>query len=81
VHQPSLDKKLLDAAMERFFRLRRVDGIRKKPSTSEFLDWLRVLARAGAKPEDVAAHFMFIGVLLKQEQDLDTVDKHKRPMG
>jgi MoxR-like ATPase len=77
VHHPSIDKKLLDTAMDRFFRLRRVEGMRKKPSTSEFLDWLRVLARAGASAEDIAQHFMFVGVLLKQEQDLDLLDRQK----
>jgi MoxR-like ATPase len=82
VHQPHLDSKLLESALERFFRLRKLEGIRKKPSTSEFLDWLRVLARAGAKPEEVAQHFMFIGVLLKQEQDVDLIDRMKRgPVG
>ncbi|MFN7142605.1 MAG: AAA family ATPase [Myxococcota bacterium] len=71
VHLPNLPEKLLDAAFQRFYGLRRLDGIRKKPSTSELVDWLGVLARSGVAPEDIAARFPFPGILLKQEGDLE----------
>ena len=79
VHHPDLDGQLVAAAMERFFRLRNIDGLRKKPSTSEFLDWLAVLSRAGVAPKDIAGAMPFVGVLVKQEQDLDLVSR-QRPM-
>ncbi len=75
VHHPDLTEDLLKAAMERFYRLRAVDGLRKKPSTSELIDWLVVLVREGVSPEAVTAAFPFAGVLLKQEQDLELVGR------
>jgi MoxR-like ATPase len=77
VHLPNLPEKLLDAAFQKFYGLRRIDGLRKKPSTSELLDWLTVLVRAGIPPEDVTARFPFPGVLLKQEADLDAAKVHR----
>jgi MoxR-like ATPase len=77
VHLPGLPEKLIEAAFQRFYGLRRLDGIRKKPSTSELVDWLSVLARAGISPEDIAARLPYPGILLKQEQDLELA-KNKR---
>jgi len=77
VHLPDLSEKLIESAFQRFYGLRRLDGIRKKPSTSELVDWLSVLARAGVPPEDISAKFPFPGILLKQEQDLELA-KSKR---
>ncbi len=77
VHLPGLPEKLLDNAFQRFYGLRKLDGIRKKPSTSELVDWLSVLARAGIAPEDLTARFPFPGILLKQEGDLELA-KNKR---
>ncbi len=71
VHLPDLNERLLEAAFTRFYGLRRLDGLRKKPSTSELIDWLTVLVRAGIPPEDVVAKFPFPGILLKQEADLE----------
>ena len=71
VHLPELPEKLLDAAFARFYALRRQDGLRKKPTTSELIDWLTVLSRMGVSPEEITAKFPFAGVLLKQEADLD----------
>lgn len=73
VHLPALDSKLLEAAFAKFYGIRRQDGLRKKPSTSELIDWLTVLVRAGMAPEDVTAKFPFPGVLIKQEADLDAL--------
>jgi MoxR-like ATPase len=73
VHLPGLSETLLEAAFTRFYALRRTEGLRKKPSTSELVDWLTVLARMGVPPEDIAAKFPFAGLLLKQEADLELV--------
>lgn len=78
VHLPGLPERLLDAAFTKFYALRRQDGVRKKPSTSELVDWLTVLVRMGVAPEDVTARFPFAGVLLKQEQDLETARRGSR---
>ena len=77
-HLPELDRELVEAAILRFYGIRKVDGLRKKPSTSELLDWLFVLARAGAKPEDIANRMPFMGTLLKQEKDLELLSQRKR---
>ncbi|MCP4806487.1 MAG: MoxR family ATPase [Proteobacteria bacterium] len=73
VHHPDLDDRLISAAMERFYSVRKTDGLRKKPSTSEFIDWLAVLARAGISAEDLKGKLPFLGVLIKQEKDLEAI--------
>ncbi|MBI2373826.1 MAG: MoxR family ATPase [Deltaproteobacteria bacterium] len=75
VHHPELGTQLIAAAMERFFRVRGIDGLRKRPSTSEFLDWLVVLAHSGMKPEELAKGLPFAGVLVKQEGDMDLIER------
>jgi MoxR-like ATPase len=70
-HLPSLETELVEAAILRFYGIRKVEGLRKKPSTSELLDWLFVLARAGVKPEEIAKRMPYLGVLIKQEKDLE----------
>ena len=77
-HLPDLDQDLVEAAILRFYGLRKVDALRKKPSTSELLDWLLVLARAGADPEEIANRMPFLGTLIKKEQDLYTIAQRKK---
>ena len=79
VHHPALDQALLDVALDRFFAFRRKQGLRKKPSTSELVDWLTVLVHAGLDPERLKTEDPFLGVLLKQEQDL--APGGRRPAG
>jgi MoxR-like ATPase len=71
VHLPHLNERLVDVAFQRFYGLRRLEGIRKKPSTSELVDWLSVLVRAGVPPEEITAKLPYAGILLKQEADLE----------
>lgn len=78
VHLPDLPEKLVESAFNRFYGLRKQDGLRKRPSTSELVDWLTVLARMGVSPEEIVTRFPFAGILLKQEADLDAV-KGRRP--
>ena len=78
VHHPNLDDRLIAKAMDRFYRVRKTDGMRKKPSTSELLDWLVVLARAGVSPEEIEKALPFVGVLVKQEADLETLSGRKK---
>ena len=70
VHFPDVEAELLEAAIVRFYELRGIQGLRKKPSTSELIDWLFVLIRGGIPAESLAAAVPFLGTLLKQEGDL-----------
>lgn len=69
-HHPNLDTELVTAAIDRFYSLRRVDGLRKKPSSSELLDWLAVLSRMGASPDLIRTQVPLMGALIKREQDV-----------
>lgn len=75
VHHPDLEQHLLDAALERFYWLRGMNDLRKKPSTSELIDWLVVLARAGMSADEIAKRLPFPGTLLKVEEDLEATQK------
>lgn len=70
VHHPEVSENLVDAACGRFFQLRQQRGLRKRPSTSELVDWLAVLTHHGVKPDDLAAAMPYLGTLLKDERDL-----------
>ena len=81
VHFPQLQENLLREALEVFFGLREVPGLKKKPSTSEFIDWLRLLI-AEEVPADAlrgegqkAQMPPLAGALLKNEQDLHLFER------
>ena len=78
-HLPELEEELVNAAIERFYGLRRIEGMRKKPSTSELLDWLMVLSRSGADAQDILKKMPYLGVLVKQERDLDLLSSRRVP--
>ncbi|NJK89036.1 MAG: MoxR family ATPase [Myxococcales bacterium] len=69
-HHPDLPEKLLQRALEAFYRLRGVEAVRKRPSTSELIDWLSALFSHGITPEALDDQIPFLGVLLKREQDV-----------
>jgi MoxR-like ATPase len=70
VHHPNLEPKLLEQALKAFYSLRELQGLRKRPSTSELIDWIAVLRRAGIASVELEAGMPFLGALLKREQDL-----------
>jgi MoxR-like ATPase len=70
VHHPDLERQLLDQALKAFYAIRDTDGLRKRPSTSELIDWIAVLRRAGIASVELDAGMPFLGALLKREQDL-----------
>ena len=75
VHSPGLKPRLLTEALTRFFEIREVPGLKKKPSTSELLDWLKLILAEDLSPEDLkkAPGEMLPkmhGALLKNEQDV-----------
>lgn len=73
VHHPDIEETLIDQALERFYWLRDQPEVRKKPSTSELIDWIGALERAGVDPDRLENKLPFSGVLLKKEQDFSKV--------
>lgn len=73
VHYPNLKKNLLRQALEAFFWLRSLNGLQKKPSTSELLDWIQALTVGGIPPQKIYDDLPFLGTLLKKNQDFDVV--------
>jgi len=78
VHHPTIDRELVDQAVVTFYRLRELPKIRKRPSTSELIDWIAVLRNANVGAERFIRELPFLGVLLKKEQDLETLQQAKR---
>jgi MoxR-like ATPase len=81
VHFPGLKKELLTAAMKTFYEVRNLPGLKKKPSTSELLDWLKLLLAEDipletlqSKDEKMAVPPL-VGALLKNEQDVTLFEK------
>jgi MoxR-like ATPase len=81
VHYPNIKKELLAAAMQSFFELREIPGLKKKPSTSELLDWLKLLLAEDIPAEALRSkeHKQIIpplaGALLKNEQDMHLFER------
>ncbi len=81
VHFPGLKRELLAAAMKTFYDVRKLPGLKKKPSTSELLDWLKLLvaeeipAEALQSQDDKVAVPPLVGALLKNEQDVTLFEK------
>ena len=81
VHFPGIKQELLSAAMRTFFEVRNLPGLKKKPSTSELLDWLRLLVAEDLAPELLASKDdkvvipPLVGALLKNEQDITLFEK------
>ncbi len=80
VHFPDIKEALLTAALTQFLALREVPGLKKKPSTSEVLDWLRLLLAEDLAPEDLrtdakSALPRLYGALLKTEQDVQLFER------
>jgi MoxR-like ATPase len=70
VHHPNLGESLADQAVKAFFELRSMRGLRKRPSTSELIDWIAVLKKAGVAEVKLEGALPFLGTLLKKEQDM-----------
>ncbi|HIM72431.1 MAG TPA: ATP-binding protein, partial [Alphaproteobacteria bacterium] len=81
VHFPSIRQDLVKEALDVFFEVREVPGLKKKPSTSELIDWLKLLM-ADEIPEDILKNRdknkvipPLYGALLKNEQDVHTLQR------
>jgi MoxR-like ATPase len=81
VHFPGLKRTLLREALEAFFDLREIPGLKKKPSTSELLDWLKLLLAEDIPPEALRSRDErktlppLAGALLKNEQDVHLFER------
>ncbi|NTT85872.1 AAA family ATPase [Tabrizicola fusiformis] len=80
VHHPGIKEALLTTALTQFFELRETPGLKKKPSTSEVLDWLKLLLAEDLGPEDLrrdGKHSLprLHGALLKNEQDVQLFER------
>jgi len=77
VHHPNLDTQLLDQVLIKFYWLREQSELRKKPSTSELIDWIAALPRSGISAEKLESHIPFLGALLKNEQDTEAFESYQ----
>ena len=81
VHHPDIKKRLLREALTSFYDLRDVPGLKKKPSTSELLDWLKLLMAEDIDPEELRTNDPaklippLYGALLKSEQDVQLFER------
>ena len=80
VHFPDIKKTLLDSALNRFFEIREVPGLKKKPSTSEALDWIKLLLLEDINPLDLKNDSKDLlpklhGALIKNEQDIHLFER------
>jgi MoxR-like ATPase len=73
VHHPDVDEQIVDQAIGAFYEVRGIPRVRKRPSTSELIDWIAVLASAGVAVDRIRTELPFTGVLLKKEQDQQVV--------
>jgi MoxR-like ATPase len=71
VHFPNIKDNLLREALKAFYKLREIDDFRKKPSTSELIDWIQALIAGGIPHDRVSSEIPFVGTLLKKETDYD----------
>ena len=80
VHHPRIKEALLATALTQFFELREAPGLKKKPSTSEVLDWLKLILAEDLAPEDLKRDGASLlpklhGALLKTEQDVHLLER------
>jgi MoxR-like ATPase len=80
VHHPGIKTQLLETALTQFFEIRETPGLKKKPSTSEVLDWLKLLLTEDLTPEDLRRNGVnalprLHGALLKNEQDVHLFER------
>jgi MoxR-like ATPase len=76
VHHPDASAHLVDQALQIFYELRDMKRLRKRPSTSELVDWIAVLRASGIDDVRLGDKLPFLGALLKKEQDLVALADH-----
>ena len=76
-HYPNVEENVLKNAMQVFYSIRAIRDVRKKPSTSELIDWINALQIGGIPAEKIRAELPFVGVIVKKDEDLEVVQKNK----
>ena len=76
VHFPNLRQALLSQIVARFYFIRQKHDLKKRPSTSELLDWVQVILAGGISEQELNKRLPFLGVLLKTEDDVSSVSVH-----
>jgi MoxR-like ATPase len=74
VHHPDIEETLLQQVLQQFYALRTLSHIRKAPSTSELIDWIAMLIKAGIDANTLKSRIPFLGTLFKKEQDLKAIE-------
>ena len=77
VHFPDVEANLLKNAMDVFYNIRAIRDIRKKPSTSELIDWINALQIGGISADRIKAELPFVGTVVKKDEDLELVRQEK----
>jgi MoxR-like ATPase len=78
VHHPDVSDRVLDQALEVFYGLRATPKLRKRPSTSELVDWILALKKGGVDLARVGGGIPFLGTLLKTEHDVELIGKRAK---
>ena len=78
VHFQDLDEHLLQQVLNAFYKIRSLPQIKKKPSTSEIIDWIQALVHGGFDPKDIVKEVPYVGVLLKKNEDIETLNRYWR---
>ena len=71
-------RQMLDQVLEAFYRIRSLPQIKKKPSTSEIIDWIQALQHGGVAVDRIVKEVPYLGVLLKKNEDIDALRKSWR---
>ncbi len=77
VHHPRVEKRLIDQVLVKFYWLRDQKELRKRPSTSELIDWITALVRGGVDAGRLESEIPFLGALLKNEQDTRAIESFR----
>ena len=77
VHYPDLSKTLIEGVLKQFYIVRKLQKLQKKPSTSELIDWIGVLIKAGLSEKEIKKGIPFIGTLIKKQTDMDYMKDYK----
>ena len=78
VHHPDIEERMLAQVMQIFYWLRKQPDLRKRPSTSELIDWIAALRRGGMELEKIEGELPFLGVLFKHEADIERIKRPRR---
>ena len=74
-HFDELDDNLLNEALKAFYEIREIRDVKKKPSTSELIDWIRALQLGGIPTEKICSELPFVGTVVKKDEDLEAVKR------